>query len=51
MYARYGCIHASSIIMTSSGCGVLPPLFSPALEPAVVVELLTFFIDLSTISS
>jgi hypothetical protein len=44
MYARYGCIQVSSIIMTSSGFGLAP-------EPAAVVELLTLFIDLSTISS
>jgi hypothetical protein len=44
MYARYDIIHVSSIIMTSSGSGAAP-------EPAIVVELLTPFIDLSTISS
>jgi hypothetical protein len=44
MYARYGCIQVSSIIMTSLGSGAAP-------EPAAVVELLTLFIDLSTISS
>jgi hypothetical protein len=44
MYARYGCIHVSSIIMTSSGSGAAP-------ESAAVVELFPLFIDLSTISS
>jgi hypothetical protein len=44
MYARYGCIQVSSIIMISSGSGAAPEL-------AAVVELLTLFIDLSTISS
>jgi hypothetical protein len=44
MYARYGYIHISSIIMTSSGSDVAP-------EPAVVVKLFSLFIDLSTISS
>jgi hypothetical protein len=51
MYARYGCIQVSFIIMISSGSGALSSLFAPALEPAAVVELLTLFIDLSTISS
>jgi hypothetical protein len=51
MYARYCCIHVSSVIITSSGSGVLPSVFSPSPEPVVVVELLIFFIDLSNISS
>jgi hypothetical protein len=37
--------------MTSLGSGALSSLFAPAPEPAAVVELLTLFIDLSTISS
>jgi hypothetical protein len=55
MYAKYGCIQVSSIIMTSLGSAV--PLLS-APEPATwcwicspVVETLLFFIDLSMISS
>jgi hypothetical protein len=51
MYARYGCIQVSSIIMTSSGSVAL--VFS-APEPVVcpsVVEVLLFFIDRSMISS
>jgi hypothetical protein len=55
MYAKYGCIQVSSIIMTSSGSDV--PLLS-APEPTAwcwtcspVVETLLFFIDLSMISS
>jgi hypothetical protein len=51
MYARYGCIQVSSIIMTSSGSVV--PVFS-APEPVVcpsAVEVLLFFIDHSIISS
>jgi hypothetical protein len=51
MYSRYGCIQVSSIIMTSSGSGALSSFFAPALESIAGVELLTFFIDLSTISS
>jgi hypothetical protein len=51
MYARYGCIQVSSIIMTSSGSATL---VFPAPEPVVcpsVVEVLLFFIDRSMISS
>jgi hypothetical protein len=55
MYARYGCIQVSSIIMTSSGSDVLVFL---APEPVAgcwpcssVVEVLLLFIDLSMISS
>jgi hypothetical protein len=55
MYARYGCIQVSSIIMTSSGSSML--VFS-ALEPVAwcwpcssVVEVLLLFIDFSMISS
>jgi hypothetical protein len=54
MYAKYGCIQVSSIIMTSSGSAVLA---FPAPEPVAwcwpcssVVEVLLFFIDLSMIS-
>jgi hypothetical protein len=55
MYAKYGCIQVSSIIMTSSGFALLA---FPAPEPIAwcwpcssVVEVLLFFIDLSMISS
>jgi hypothetical protein len=55
MYAKYGCIQVSSIIMTSSGSAVLSFL---APEPVAwcwpcssLVEVLLFFIDLSMISS
>jgi hypothetical protein len=55
MYARYGCIQVSSIIMTSSGSAMLD---FPAPEPVAwcwpcssVVEVLLLFIDLSMISS
>jgi hypothetical protein len=55
MYARYGCIQVSSIIMTSSGSAML---VFPAPEPVAwcwscsyVVEALFLFIDLSMISS
>jgi hypothetical protein len=55
MYAKYGCIQVSSIIMTSLGSAVLR-LSAP--EPFVwfwtcspVVETLLLFIDLSMISS
>jgi hypothetical protein len=58
MYARYGCIQVSSIIITSSGSAVLPWPGLPAPEPVAwcwacssVVEVLLFFIDLSMISS
>jgi hypothetical protein len=47
MYAKYGCIQVSSIIITSSGSVVLP---LPAPEPSVV-EFLLVFIDFSMISS
>jgi hypothetical protein len=55
MYAKYGCIQVSLIIMTSSGSVVLS---FPAPEPVAlcwrcssVVEVLLRFIDLSMISS
>jgi hypothetical protein len=55
MYARYGCIQVSSIIMTSSGSDML---VFPAPEPVAwrwpcssVIEALLLFIDLSMISS
>jgi hypothetical protein len=55
MYAKYGCIQVSSIIMTSSGLAI-PRLSAP--EPFVwfwtcspAVETLLPFIDLSMISS
>jgi hypothetical protein len=51
MYARYGCIQVSSIIMTSSGSTAL---VFPSPEPVVcpsVVDVLLFFIDRSMISS
>jgi hypothetical protein len=51
IYSRYGCIQVSSIIMTSSGSGVLPSFFASAPQSAAGVELLMFFIDLLTISS
>jgi hypothetical protein len=51
MYARYGCIQVSSIIMTSSGSAVLVfPVPEPVACPSVV-EVLLFFIDRSIISS
>jgi hypothetical protein len=57
MYAKYGCIQVSLIIITSSGSAVLPMPVLPAPEPVVgcwpcssVVEVLLFFIDLSMIS-
>jgi hypothetical protein len=46
MYARYGCIQFSSIIMTSSGSAAL---VFPAPKPVVcpsVVEVLLFFLSL-----
>jgi hypothetical protein len=51
MYAKYGCIQVSSIIMTSSGSAVLsvPDLLAP--EPSSGLEVLLPFIDLSMISS
>jgi hypothetical protein len=58
MYAKYGCIQVSSIIMTSSSSAVLsvPTLLAP--EPAVAslfhspeLEVLLSFINLSMISS
>jgi hypothetical protein len=55
MYARYGCIQVSSIIMTSSGSAMFVFL---APEPVAwcwpyssVVKVLLLFIDLSMISS
>jgi hypothetical protein len=58
MYAKYGCIQVSSIIMTYSGSTVLPVLDLSAPESVVGyglgspdVELFLFFIDLSMISS
>jgi hypothetical protein len=58
IYAKYGCIQVSSIIMTSSGSAVLPVLNLSAPEPVVgcwlgspSVELLLLFIDLLMISS
>jgi hypothetical protein len=58
IYAKYGYIQVSSIIMTSSGSSTLPVPGLPAPEPAVGcwlgsprVELLLPFIDLSMISS
>jgi hypothetical protein len=55
MYARYGCIQVSSIIVTSSGSAMLA---FPAPEPVAwcwrcssVVKVLLLFIDLSMISS
>jgi hypothetical protein len=51
IYARYGCIQVSSIIMTSSGSAAL---VFPAPKPVAcppVVEVLPFFIDRSLISS
>jgi hypothetical protein len=51
MYARYGCIQVSSIIMTSSGSAAL---VFPAPEPVgcpSVVDVLLFFIDRSMIFS
>jgi hypothetical protein len=58
MYAKYGCIQVSSIIMTSSGSAVLsvPNLLAP--EPAAAnwfnspgLEVFLPFLDLSMISS
>jgi hypothetical protein len=58
MYAKYGCIQVSSIIITSSGSVVLPWPGLPVPEPVAwcwacssVVEVLLLFIDLSMISS
>jgi hypothetical protein len=58
MYAKYGCIQVSSIIITSSSSAVLPVPGLPAPELVVgcwpsspVVEDLLCFIDLSMISS
>jgi hypothetical protein len=58
IYAKYGFIQVSFIIMTSSSSVVLPLPDLPAPETVVgywlgsaVVELLLFFIDLSMISS
>jgi hypothetical protein len=51
MYAMYGCIQVSSIIMTSSGSAVLsvPILLAP--KPSPGLKVLLPFIDLSMISS
>jgi hypothetical protein len=58
MYAKYGCIQVSLIIITSFGSAMLPLPGLPAPEPVVwcwpcssVVEVLLFFIDLYMISS
>jgi hypothetical protein len=55
MYARYGCIQVSSIIMTSSGSAVLvfptPEAVAWCWPCSSVVKVLLFFIDLSMISS
>jgi hypothetical protein len=58
IYAKYGCIQVSSIIMTSSGFAILHMPGLPAPEPVLgcwpcssVVDVLLFFIDLSMISS
>jgi hypothetical protein len=51
MYARYGCIQVSSIIMTSSGSAVLIFLAPEPVDCSSVVEVLLFFIDRSIISS
>jgi hypothetical protein len=55
IYAKYGCIQVSSIIMTSSGSSVpllpapVPVAWCWACSP--VVDTLVLFIDLSMISS
>jgi hypothetical protein len=58
MYARYGCIHVTSTIMTFSSSVVSSVVSLSAPEPAVVLccyllelEILLSFIDLSIISS
>jgi hypothetical protein len=51
MYAKYGGIHISSIIMTSSGFAVLSVPDLLALEPSSELKVLLPFIDLSMISS
>jgi hypothetical protein len=51
MYAKYGCIQVSSIVMTYSGSAVLsvPILLAP--EPSPGLKVLLPFIYLSMISS
>jgi hypothetical protein len=51
MYARYGCIQVSSIIMTSSGSAALVFLAPEPVGCPSIVEVLLFFIDRSMISS
>jgi hypothetical protein len=55
MYAKYGCIQVSSIIMTSSGSAVLvfpaPEHVAWCWPYSSVVKVLLLFIDLSMISS
>jgi hypothetical protein len=58
IYAKYGCIQVSSIIIISSSSAVLPVPELLAPEPVVgcwvgssEVEFLLFFIDISMISS
>jgi hypothetical protein len=51
MYAKYGCIQVSSIIMTSFGSAVLFIPVLPAPKPSSGLEGLLPFIDLSMISS
>jgi hypothetical protein len=55
MYARYGCIQVSSIIITSSISAILafsaPKPVAWCWPCSSVVEVLLFFIDLSMISS
>jgi hypothetical protein len=55
IYARYGCIQVSSIIMTSSGSAMLvfpaPDHVAWCWPCSSVVEVLLLFIDLSMISS
>jgi hypothetical protein len=51
MYAKYGCIQVSSIIMTSFGSVVLLVPVLPATEPSSGLKGLLPFIDLSMISS
>jgi hypothetical protein len=51
MYARYGCIQVSSIIMTSSGSIALAFSAPERVVCPSVVEVLLFFIDRSMISS
>jgi hypothetical protein len=55
MYAKYGCIQVSSIIMTYSGSTMLafpsPKPIAWCWPCSSVVEVLLLFIDLSMISS